>query len=276
MSEGAARRRPISDYVALALLTNKKSEEIWMSGGLSDFTGGYDELVSFAEERCGFKVSEGVLKAALRTIADCDLLKVSNDQFSGEFYRIRKTGLDDFLKTATAELEEYSKDDEALIYLERNKSDYRRAFALMSHDLIADYFDFGGEWLDRALNGLKAHVGSEELTLDAGDLVNSETAPASDRVVTLSDNQSKDLESKASSLIQEFEKENSVDGDLGIRAKILGQLKAGRELLIAGVFSTHALFFTLITALSSLAKRYEKETIGALASVLLAELVKII
>lgn len=276
MSDGAAKRRPISDYVALALLTSKKSEEIWTSGVVSDFTGGYDELVSFVEDRCGFKVSEGVLKAALRTIADCDLLKVSNDPFSGEFYRIRKTGLDDFLKAAVAELEEYSKDDEALLYLERDKSDYRKAFALMKHDLIADYFDFGGEWLERALNGLKAHAGSEELTLEASDLIGPETAPASDRVVTLTDNQSKDLESKASSLIDEFEKENSVDGDLGVRAKILGQLKAGRELLIAGIFSTQALFFTLITTLSLLAKRYEKETIGALASVLLAELVKII
>jgi len=65
---------------------------------------------------------------------------------------------------------------------------------------------------------------------------------------------------------------NAIDGDPGLRAVVLGGLKAGRELIRAGAFKLYAIEVTLIEALKFLAKRYEHAAIGALASVLISAL----
>jgi hypothetical protein len=271
-------KRPLSDYIALALLTEKKVDQDWMSGltERKDFTGDNEELQRFAEERCGFRIGHDVLKAALRTLGDCDLVSISNDRFSGDFVRIRKTQLSAFISQSQSEMKQFLDDDGVMADLEKYKSDYRKAFAVVDHVLIAEYIDFGEDWLDRALLGLRSYVGDQELSLEMDEAIGLDQAPASDRIVTLTDNQAEVLKGKTAELIEAFQKENAVDGEVGLRARIIGQLKAGNELLMSGIFSVQAMIFTMVSALNFLAKRYEKEIIGALASALLVELAKIL
>ena len=95
-------------------------------------------------------------------------------------------------------------------------------------------------------------------------------APASDRIVRLTDNQSREYSEKIDDIISEIAKKNSLQEGDGIRELLLGQLKAGRELLRSGCFKIYAIQWTLIEGLKFLADRYEHEAVGALASTLLA------
>jgi hypothetical protein len=100
--------------------------------------------------------------------------------------------------------------------------------------------------------------------------------PASDRIVTLGHNQITSLVKSTNEVINAVENStNSIDGDVGLRARLIGQLKAARELILSGIFRVEALKLTLIEALHVLIARYEKELVGALAATLLAELAKV-
>jgi hypothetical protein len=86
--------------------------------------------------------------------------------------------------------------------------------------------------------------------------------PASDRVVTLLDNQQSDLEDSSTELILAVEKQNSVDGDQSLRQQIIGQLKAGRELVRAGVFRVALIEQTFLSVLGRLIEKYKDQVIG--------------
>jgi hypothetical protein len=116
------------------------------------------------------------------------------------------------------------------------------------------------------------YVADTDGAAELDDLVAQELIPASDRMVSLSHNQISELEQDSTKLIDAVEDLNSIDGDTGLRATVIGGLKAGRELIRAGAFKLYALEVTLVEALKFLVKRYEREAIGALAAVLLAAL----
>jgi hypothetical protein len=116
------------------------------------------------------------------------------------------------------------------------------------------------------------YIADTNEAVEITDLVEADIVPASDRMVTLSHNQIAELDEGASKIISEIEALNSIDGDHGLRSHILGGLMAGRELIRAGAFKIYAIEFTLIESLKFIAKRYERETIGALAAVLLSAL----
>ncbi len=139
----------------------------------------------------------------------------------------------------------------------------------------------GGNSLTRALesiaraDGLMVSAdenGREESTRDVQ--YPSEDVPASDRRVTLNHNEMVQFEEQTSEIIEAIEKLNGIEGEPGLREVLIGQLKAGRELIRSGSFKVYALQWTLVEGLKFLASRYEKETIGALAGALLAILSK--
>ncbi|AEG48237.1 hypothetical protein Sphch_0542 [Sphingobium chlorophenolicum L-1] len=111
-------------------------------------------------------------------------------------------------------------------------------------------------------------------TEDGLYLDSSSSAPASDRIVNFNDNQISDLDSQTTQIIEAVSAQNQIDDEPGLREVILGQLKAGRELIRAGSFRIFVLEATLIQSLTFLVKRYEKEAIGALAAALLGALLK--
>lgn len=111
-------------------------------------------------------------------------------------------------------------------------------------------------------------------SVERGETHVDAVAPASDRVVTFSDNEISDFDIKTSEIISAVSAQNQIDGSPGLREILLGQLKAGRELIRAGSFKLYVLEVTLVQSLTFLAQRYEKEAIGALAAALLTTLLK--
>ncbi|SNS58501.1 hypothetical protein SAMN06295955_102173 [Sphingopyxis indica] len=138
--------------------------------------------------------------------------------------------------------------------------------------ILCAYARNGEDYIFDAMEALRQ---MDEDALEALRLEHSDRAFASDRVVQFSHNQVESLSKKSTEIIDLVSKENSIDQTPGLREQILGQLKAGRELIRAGCARVYLLQLALVETLTFLAKRYEKEAIGALASQLVAELIKI-
>lgn len=94
-------------------------------------------------------------------------------------------------------------------------------------------------------------------------------APGSDRIVSLTHNQVDALDEPTSELISAVERENAIPDSPGLRELIIGQLKAGRELIRVGVFKVELLYATLVIGLKMLIEKYKDHAIAALASKLL-------
>ena len=92
---------------------------------------------------------------------------------------------------------------------------------------------------------------------------------ASERLVTLTHNQQLEIESAATTVIDELSKENSIDGDASLRDQMLGQLRAGRELIRAQFVKAWLLEQTVCSVLNSLVHRYGDKALGEVAKKLL-------
>jgi hypothetical protein len=141
------------------------------------------------------------------------------------------------------------------------------------YPILNTFYHGGQTWIERITPALQ---NKELLANEAGlEAVEAPSfAPASDRIVTLSHNQQVDLESASTDLIETVEKENSLDGDSGLRQRILGQIRAGRELIRAQVLSAYLLYQTLVAALGRLITRYKGHAIGIAAAKLLELLIE--
>ena len=105
------------------------------------------------------------------------------------------------------------------------------------------------------------------------DLVEADLIPASDRIVRLNDNQIAEVQPQVSELIRQLEKDNGDPNQPGLRERLIGQIKAGRELIQAGEFRAYLLFELLVRALNELVEKYGNPTIAALAQALLGAVV---
>jgi len=123
--------------------------------------------------------------------------------------------------------------------------------------------------LEDGLLSLRDQRGPESDVSEASKEPPDAEAPASDRVVRLDDNQRSEIETPLSEVIDLVGKENSVDGEDGLRELILGKIQAGRELIRAGIFSLESFHLTLVVGLRMLVERYGDHAIGAAASKLL-------
>jgi len=144
----------------------------------------------------------------------------------------------------------------------------------------------GEEALRRSLIRIASEDGLEVLAEKTSDEEGSSSftdeesensqVPASDRIVTLGHNQTKKFEEPIESLVSLVEAENSIDGEGGLRELVLGRIRAGRELIRAGVFSLKSLELTLIVGLQMLIEKYKDHAISALAGNLLAQIIEAI
>ncbi|MBV8972172.1 MAG: hypothetical protein JO290_07760 [Sphingomonadaceae bacterium] len=101
----------------------------------------------------------------------------------------------------------------------------------------------------------------------------SNLVPAADRVVSLSHNQSAEIEIPLEEVIRELDTNNGLSEDPTFRQRVLGQLRAGRELIRAGEFKLALFHLTVITALNELIVRYRDGIIAGLATNLLQYLI---
>ncbi|MGC4251317.1 MAG: hypothetical protein QM605_07585 [Sphingobium sp.] len=121
----------------------------------------------------------------------------------------------------------------------------------------------------------KGIVNAEKVIGDQfGILVNSGDIPASDRIVSLTHNQVNSLEEPIREIVDLLGKENAIPDDPGGRERLLGQIKAGRELLRSGTFRGYLFYVTIIGALNELIRRYQGHVIAMVAASLVDLLVK--
>lgn len=94
--------------------------------------------------------------------------------------------------------------------------------------------------------------------------------PASDRIVTISHNQRSAIDAPLSALIDDVQADNEIIED-GVKERLIGQMKAGQELVRSGSVRAYLLYHTLLRGLLELVARYRGRAI-AIAAEKLAEL----
>jgi hypothetical protein len=270
--------RQIADYIALALIGDlRREDDFFGEGGAKDFSGDLEQLKAYVQDRCGFEISDKTLGTAIRNLADCGLIRVTDDPYSGTFVKVKASQFKEFVQKAHAEIAEVRQDgDRDLLSIYTRPSDFPHAIAFLTHPLFEDYHELGREWLIKALDGLRAKADSGELNLDldAAEGADRVSVPAADRVVTLNDNQHDTLNAVSTDLIDTVTRENAVDGDASLRDLVLGQLKAGRELIRARVLNTYVLYSTLVSVLGTLIEKYKGQALGHTARKLLDLLIE--
>lgn len=97
--------------------------------------------------------------------------------------------------------------------------------------------------------------------------------PASDRVVTISHNQQAAVEPPLATLIDDVRSDNEALPD-GVKERLLGQLRAGQELIRSGSVRAYLLYHTLIRGLMELVARYRGRAIAVAAERLVELLVE--
>ncbi len=120
------------------------------------------------------------------------------------------------------------------------------------------------------------HGSAHDLPDLSDQLIASISIPASDRVVSLSHNQIAEAEVPVSELISALEQDNGAPDQIGLRERLLGQIKAGRELIRSGEYRAYLLYEVLVRALGELIQRYGNPTIVALANALLGAVVSLL
>ncbi|HEU0098419.1 MAG TPA: hypothetical protein VFQ67_06540 [Allosphingosinicella sp.] len=103
---------------------------------------------------------------------------------------------------------------------------------------------------------------------------NNVEVPASDRIVTLSHNQLKEIEPPLDELISALEADNGLPDQPGLKERLLGQVRAGRELLRVGSFKAYLVYITLLAGLAHLIEKYKGHAIAAAATTLMELLIK--
>ena len=102
---------------------------------------------------------------------------------------------------------------------------------------------------------------------------NSIPIPAADRVVALSHNQIGEVERPLTEVIAALESDNGNPDSPGLRERLIGQLKAGRELVQAGEFQAYLVYATLVRGLGELISKYGNPVLAALANAVLSVIV---
>lgn len=266
--------RPVEDYVALAMIANLDDEETFSFSNSRQFSGSLEEIKEIVEKKLGFSISQDLLNSAIRTLAECNLVRVTDDQYSGTFIKIYGDRFGEFVDQASKE-SSAALDSGAFMEPDVMRADYRSAYAMEKHGLFEDYQELGDDWAKRAIQGLRDHVEREGSPENLKPASPSEAdVPASDRIVTLEHNQQAEIEEPLENIVELVEVENSIDGQDGLRELVLGQLRAGRELIRAGVFSVHSLQMTLVVGLRMLVDKYGDTAIAIAAAKLLDLLLK--
>lgn len=138
-------------------------------------------------------------------------------------------------------------------------------FALdRGYTLIERAFSNEKFWSD-----LDAKIASQGDTKFETILDNPEEIPASDRIVSLSHNQFKEIDEGTAELLEALERDNGIPENPGLKERLVGQINAGRELLRAGEFQLAIFQATMLSGLKEVSDRYGDHVIGAAASALM-------
>lgn len=186
--------RAVADYVAAAIISridwNDDDAFNRVFGSSNDFAGDEAQFQAFAEARCGFPLTNKMVVAAMRTLSECGLLRITNDNYSGTFVKVKPDAFGDFVTRAKDELSVAEKNGGGILDVFSHPSDFPMAHALVKHQVIEDYHELGDEWLKRALIGIRSEYESEGKLPDSDEVAGLAEAgiPASDRIVSVNHN----------------------------------------------------------------------------------------
>ncbi|NLR72384.1 hypothetical protein HGI47_16035 [Novosphingobium sp. ERN07] len=194
-----------------------------------------------------------VVAQVIATLEDEGVILREGDEYTGKYFRIDHARKDFFIKR----------------HKEQNPI-AQRVEVLGPPSLVAAIKKIAQE------DGLVAFAGAD---LGSGDsletVANSGPGiPASDRIVYLNDNQTEEISAVADELISAIEPENSIDGDVDERSRILAQLNAAKELLRATSLRAFLMYETLFHALNLLIEKYRDKVLGQVAAKLLDLLIE--
>ena len=183
------------------------------------------------------------LKRLLQRLISMELLDIVRDVAAGDFYRISRDRV-----VATFQQE-----------------------AAIPDSLVSKYEILGSQLVERASENLRSgQEAPEKPLLESPGLV----APASDRIVTLQHNQQGEIDGQFNEVIDAVEQLNGIEGEGNVRQQVLGELRAGRELIRAQTFRAYLLYNTVISSLGSLIEKYKDHAIGAAATRLVELLIE--
>lgn len=230
--------RRVADYVAVALIakfSRTEDDGDFFSSSIArakDFSGDLNELRVYAEDRCGFPLSDQIIAQTVRVLAECGLLRITDDNFSGTFVKVRATEFSQFIEKAKAEFERAQNDQDEAGIITR-PSDYPNASALMKHELLEDYHELGDDWIQRALEGLRSKLAEDGKLPESEETADNQQSdiPAADRLVRIDHNskQYEDVVQKTEEASESIRSSNSIDEER--RSWIRVHLSAGLEFI---------------------------------------------
>lgn len=181
------------------------------------------------------------------------VIEADGDQYSGKFLNFKSDAFKAWAKT-------YKASDEFAMRIRRLGDDaVAQALVAISSERM---WGVRSPWLET------------EIEMDEPGYFELIRAPASDRVVYLNDNQIHEIDSAANEVFEVLEKENSIDGDVGERSRILAQIEGARAFIRAGSVRAYLMYQALVAALAMLIEKYRGKALGQVASKLLDLLIE--
>jgi hypothetical protein len=148
-------------------------------------------------------------------------------------------------------------------------ADAIRTKFLKSSEIYSQYMAIGDRFFPDVFAGYLSIAEVED-----SPVVEDVPVPASDRIVTLAHNQVTEIERPLDEVISALEEDNGIPEHPGLKERLLGQIRAGRELVRVGTFRAYLVYVTLLSGLAALVDRYKGHAIGALAETLIGLLIK--
>jgi hypothetical protein len=109
--------------------------------------------------------------------------------------------------------------------------------------------------------------------IDRADLDQLPAPPTDDRSLTIEPSQIAAIRPPLDDLIDQVQADNGLPDFPNFRERVLGQIKAGREMLLSGCVRAQLLYWVLLRGLAELVEKYGQKAIGVAARHLIELLV---
>lgn len=208
------------------------------------------DIVAIFQNNYGISLTDNQANILIGKLAAWRGISISSDKYAGETIRISRSILEKTLEGAR---------------------DVGGGNAVLNNVRLN-----GKPWLTRVFSNSAfwTDLEGEAVVASVPENTSGEDIPASDRTVTLNHNQFTAIDGPVEELIVALDADNGIPDELGLREKILGQIRAGRELLRAGVFDGHLFYLSMVVGLKLLIEKYKDHIVGALASKLLDAIIE--
>jgi len=255
----------LAQHLAAVLVHHVRREG---GGRLSLFESDIPELLS---GRYDIESPHGLVGDALAVLTEIRGCRNLPSPLTGTFCRLDADDASYYFGSWPSFSNEWGDDEEADHAYGRRRQEINKKYPILE-----TYFESEDPWIQRIITTLS------EMDLAAnyyqGDALLTEAiAPASDRIVSLDDNQRAELVIPLEQIAAEIRTSNSTRNELGDDAdRISAEVDAGIGLAKAGKVRLSAIIAILIKPLKFIAERFSGAAIGTLAAELIKALLKLL